>query len=77
MSAQFDSLKYKILLISTAFVCGFGISLDYTLRSTYTGYATNSYSEHSLLSTVQVINAVVGCRIPSCLLPDSLTTSED
>ncbi|CAI6378037.1 CLL_HP2_G0004430.mRNA.1.CDS.1 [Saccharomyces cerevisiae] len=59
MSAQFDSLKYKILLISTAFVCGFGISLDYTLRSTYTGYATNSYSEHSLLSTVQVINAVV------------------
>lgn len=59
MSAQFNSLKYKILLISTAFLCGLGLNLDYTLRSTYTGYATNSYSEHSLLSTVQVINAVV------------------
>ncbi|QHS71857.1 ARN family MFS transporter [Saccharomyces paradoxus] len=59
ISAQFDSLKYKILLIITSFLCGIGLSLDYTLRSTYTGYATNSYSEHSLLSTVQVVNAVV------------------
>ncbi|EHN01386.1 YCL073C-like protein [Saccharomyces cerevisiae x Saccharomyces kudriavzevii VIN7] len=59
IAVQFDAPKYRALMIATAFLCGFGYSLDYTLRSTYTGYATNSYAEHSLLSTIQVINAVV------------------
>ncbi|CAI4055385.1 hypothetical protein SUVZ_16G4660 [Saccharomyces uvarum] len=59
ISSQFNNLYYRILILSAAFLCGFGYSLDATLRSTYTGYATNSYGEHSLLSTIQVINAVV------------------
>lgn len=50
---------YKSLLLVFAFICGFGYNLDYVLRSIYTSYATNSYSHHSLLSTIQVINAVI------------------
>ncbi|CAI1825505.1 hypothetical protein SEUBUCD646_0P04570 [Saccharomyces eubayanus] len=59
ISSQFNNLSHRILILSAAFLCGFGYSLDATLRSTYTGYATNSYAEHSLLSTIQVVNAVV------------------
>lgn len=43
----------------SAFVCGYGYGLDGNIRYIYTGYATSSYSEHSLLSTINVINAVV------------------
>ncbi|QEU62685.1 hypothetical protein KDRO_F06160 [Kluyveromyces lactis] len=47
-------------LLFVAVFCGFSYNLDYVLRSTYTGYATNSFSQHSLLATINVINAVVG-----------------
>lgn len=60
VQAQFGFLIYQFLLLFSVFLCGFGYNLDSVVRSIYTSYATNSYSEHSLLSTIQVINAVVG-----------------
>lgn len=50
----------KLALLSFAFLGGMGYNLDNSTRSIYTGYATNSYATHSLLSTIQVVNAVIG-----------------
>lgn len=50
---------FQAILLISAFVCGYGYGLDGNIRYIYTGYATSSYSEHSLLSTINVINAVV------------------
>ncbi|CAR64385.1 uncharacterized protein KLLA0_D19945g [Kluyveromyces lactis] len=50
---------FQSILLVTAIVCGFSYNLDAVLRSTYTGYATNSFSQHSLLATINVINSVV------------------
>ncbi|KAM3165199.1 Glutathione exchanger 1 [Lachancea thermotolerans] len=49
----------KHLLILSVFICGFGYYLDFVTRSVYTGYATEPFDEHSLLSTVQLFNSVV------------------
>ncbi|CAB4252987.1 similar to Saccharomyces cerevisiae YHL040C ARN1 Transporter, member of the ARN family of transporters that specifically recognize siderophore-iron chelates [Maudiozyma barnettii] len=59
MSSVCDKWYQHVLLIFCAFVCGYGYGLDGNIRYIYTGYATSSYAEHSLLSTINVINAVV------------------
>lgn len=59
LKEQYNSFAYKVLLVSAAFLCGFGYCFDMVLRSVYTSYATNSYSHHSLLSTILTINAVI------------------
>lgn len=50
----------RVFLLASAFLCGFAYYLDMVTRSVYTTYAANSYEKHSLLSTIQVINSVVG-----------------
>ncbi|BAP69709.1 siderophore iron transporter ARN1 [Kluyveromyces marxianus] len=60
LAEQYSSWQWRFVLLLSAFLCGYGYGLDSTLRSFYTTYATNSYSTHSLLSTVGVINAVMG-----------------
>lgn len=55
-----DTALFKCILFVCAFLCGFGFNLDASIRTIYTSYATSSFSEHSLLSTIQVINDVVG-----------------
>ncbi|CUS25224.1 LAQU0S39e00100g1_1 [Lachancea quebecensis] len=62
----------KAFLLASAFLCGFGYYMDFITRSVYTGYATSSYDEHALLSTVQVINSVVsiGAQIIFARLSD-------
>lgn len=47
-------------MLVSAFICAYGYGLDGTIRNVYTTYATNSYSSHSLLSTIGVINLVIG-----------------
>lgn len=59
LSSMCNKWYHHALLIFCAFVCGYGYGLDGNIRYIYTGYATSSYSEHSLLSTINVINAVV------------------
>ncbi|CCD26188.1 siderophore transporter NDAI_0H00140 [Naumovozyma dairenensis CBS 421] len=59
MASVYDKWYYHVVLLVSAFICGYGYGLDGNIRYIYTGYATSSYAEHSLLSTVTVINAVV------------------
>ena len=59
LAAQYDTWFYRSILLFSAFLCGYGYGLDGSVRYIYTGYATNSYAEHSLLSTIAVINAVI------------------
>ncbi|KAH6987116.1 major facilitator superfamily domain-containing protein [Ilyonectria destructans] len=50
-------LFVSIFLVSYAYV------MDAVTRSTYQGYATSSYSQHSLLSTINVIRGVIAAVI--------------
>ncbi|SCV02518.1 LAMI_0H00100g1_1 [Lachancea mirantina] len=59
LASQYDRWYYRIILLFSAFLCGYGYGLDGNIRYIYTSYATNSYAEHSLLSTVNVINGVI------------------
>ncbi len=49
----------KVITYFTIFIIGYCYSLDSNTRYVYTAVATSSYSEHSLLSTVNVILAVI------------------
>ncbi|CDO91977.1 unnamed protein product [Kluyveromyces dobzhanskii CBS 2104] len=60
LAEQYDSWKWRAVLLFSAFLCGYGYGLDGSLRNYYTTYAQNSYSTHSLLSTIGVINSVMG-----------------
>ncbi|CAI4497352.1 CPA_1a_G0023080.mRNA.1.CDS.1 [Saccharomyces cerevisiae] len=59
ISSAYKKWYLQAILLLSAFICGYGYGLDGNIRYIYTGYATSSYSEHSLLSTINVINAVV------------------
>ncbi|ODV95102.1 hypothetical protein PACTADRAFT_43097 [Pachysolen tannophilus NRRL Y-2460] len=59
MAAQYDTIYHKIAILFSAFLVGYGYGLDSQVRSVFTSYATSSYSTHSLMSTVNVIDAVV------------------
>ncbi|CAI4500384.1 AMP_1a_G0023650.mRNA.1.CDS.1 [Saccharomyces cerevisiae] len=59
ISSAYNKWYLQAILLLSAFICGYGYGLDGNIRYIYTGYATSSYSEHSLLSTINVINAVV------------------
>ncbi|GAV50883.1 hypothetical protein ZYGR_0AD00660 [Zygosaccharomyces rouxii] len=59
LAAEYNWWPFRILLLFCAFICGYGYGLDSNIRFIYTSYVTNSFSEHSLLSTVNVINAVI------------------
>ncbi|SCU87826.1 LANO_0D00188g1_1 [Lachancea nothofagi CBS 11611] len=59
LSSQYDAWYYRVCLLISAFICGYGYGLDGSLRYIYTSYATSSFDDHSLLSTVGVINIVI------------------
>lgn len=59
MAAQYDKWYYHAILLFSAFICGYGYGLDGNIRYIYTSYAAASYDEHSLISTINVINAVI------------------
>ncbi|SCU90908.1 LAFA_0F00826g1_1 [Lachancea sp. 'fantastica'] len=60
LAEQYNAWYYRIILLFCAFVCGYGYGLDGQLRYVYTTYAASSYGEHSLISTIGVINAIIG-----------------
>lgn len=59
LSDQYSAPHLKVILFFSIFLASYCYSLDGTLRSTFQGYATASYAQHSLLATVNVIRAVV------------------
>lgn len=61
IKALYSSLTVfeRVAIFSSVFVVGFAYGLDQLLRGTYEPYATSSFGEHSLLSTINVILAVI------------------
>lgn len=59
MAKQYDSWYLRSLFLFSAFICSFGYGLDSNIRDIYMTYAMNSYSTHSLVSTVGVISGVI------------------
>ncbi|RMJ25932.1 transporter [Aspergillus sp. HF37] len=61
IKALYSSLTVveRIAIFSSIFLVGFAYGLDGMVRSTYQPYATASFGKHSLLSTINVILAVV------------------
>ncbi|RSL92348.1 hypothetical protein CEP52_013865 [Fusarium oligoseptatum] len=53
----------RYILFSSMVMVGFAFGLDALVRSTYQGYATSSYSQHSLLSTINVIRGVIAAAV--------------
>ncbi|KAI5953789.1 ARN1 [Candida theae] len=49
---------YKVVLLVSAFLVGYAYGLDSQIRYVFTGYATASWSQHSLLTTVNAITAL-------------------
>ena len=61
IKALYSSLTVveRIAIFSSIFILGFAYGLDNLVRNTYEPYATSSFGEHSLLSTINVILSVV------------------
>lgn len=60
-AAQYQKSYFlTAILLFSGFVIGYAYGLDANTRYVYTGYASASYGQHSLISTISVINAVIG-----------------
>lgn len=59
LNKQYELMYLRVLFFFCIFLVSYVYSLDGTLRWTLQGYATSSYSQHSLLATVGVIRSVV------------------
>ncbi|KPM41438.1 hypothetical protein AK830_g5129 [Neonectria ditissima] len=65
MEAFNNELKFaeRCILFMTIFLVSYGYVMDALVRNTYQGYATSSYSQHSLLSTINVIRGVIAAVV--------------
>ncbi|QLG74690.1 hypothetical protein HG535_0H00150 [Zygotorulaspora mrakii] len=59
MAKQYDSWYLRGVFLFSVFICSFAYGLDSSIRSVYMTYAMNSYSTHSLISTVSVITLMI------------------
>ncbi|KAJ5668963.1 Major facilitator superfamily domain general substrate transporter [Penicillium macrosclerotiorum] len=57
--ASHFQLVDRVLLFASIFLIAYVYGLDGTVRYTYQPYATQSYGQHSLLATVNVLRAVI------------------
>ncbi|KAL1892383.1 ferrioxamine B transporter [Sporothrix stenoceras] len=51
------------VLFFSMFLVGYAYGLDMLVRNTYQAYATSSYAQHSLLSTINVIRGVIAAVV--------------
>jgi hypothetical protein len=58
LSAHISS-KDRIAIFLSVFLIAYAYGLDGTLRYTYQPTATNAFANHSLLSTISVVRAVI------------------
>lgn len=58
LAEQWDTWYYKLILLFSAFLVGYAYGLDGQTRYIYNSFATNSYAQHSLFTTVGVISSV-------------------
>lgn len=66
------NLPWKIAIFATIFLVGYAFGLDAVLRNAYQPFATASYGEHSLLSTINVLRVVfaAGAQLTAPKLAD-------
>lgn len=58
-SQQYQKWYYRWTIFFSVFLVAYAYGLDGSIRSTFQGYATSSYAQHSLISTVNCIRGVV------------------
>jgi len=58
-SEQYKQPVYRAMLFFSLFLIAYAYGLDGNIRYTFQAYATSSYAQHSLLSTVNCIKAVI------------------
>ncbi len=70
---QYNNIPFRVFFLFTTFLVAYAYSLDATIRRTFITNSTSSFSQHSLLSTVNVIKAVVAaaCQPTLARLSDS------
>lgn len=49
----------RVMIFASAFILAYAYGLDGGLRFNYQTYATNSFGKHSLLSTINVVRAII------------------
>ncbi|KAK0392900.1 hypothetical protein NLU13_2394 [Sarocladium strictum] len=54
------------VIFSSIFLVSYVTGLDFLVRGAYVPYATSSFSNHSLLSTINVLRAVVAAAVQPC-----------
>ncbi|KAK2750683.1 hypothetical protein FQN57_002756 [Myotisia sp. PD_48] len=57
----------RFFFFGSILLVGYAMGLDILVRNTYQGYATSSFRNHSLLSTVNVVHSVVGAVLQPTL----------
>lgn len=62
IAAQMTTTK-RWLVFSSIFLVSYVLGLDFLVRNSYVPYATSSFQNHSLLSTINVIRGVVAAAI--------------
>lgn len=72
LAQQWNTWYYKTILLISAFLVGYAYGLDGQTRYVYNATATNSYSHHSLLTTIGVVSGVAQavCQIVYARLSD-------
>lgn len=65
-AAQYSHYGYRLLLFFSIFLISYAYGLDGNIRYTFQTMATNSYSQHSLLATVNCIIAVIAAPGQLC-----------
>ncbi|QLL35107.1 hypothetical protein HG536_0H04830 [Torulaspora globosa] len=65
-AAQYEHFGYKVLLFFSIFLIAYAYGLDGNIRYTFQTLATNSYSQHSLLATVNCVIAVIAAPGQIC-----------
>ncbi|EDO14787.1 hypothetical protein Kpol_358p4 [Vanderwaltozyma polyspora DSM 70294] len=63
---QYSSPIYRVMLFFSLFLVAYAYGLDGSVRYTYQAQATSSYSQHSLLSTVNAITTVIAAAGQIC-----------
>lgn len=65
---QYNHWAFQVFFLFTVFLVAYAYSLDSTIRRTFQATATSSYSQHALLSTVNVIKAVAAAYVNQLML---------
>ncbi|KAL6452035.1 SIT1 Siderophore iron transporter 1 [Candida maltosa Xu316] len=60
LTAQYNTIPLRIILLISIFFVAYAFSLDLVLRGNLTLYATSSYRNHSGFTTIGVYTAVIG-----------------